>query len=255
MNPLKLLVVANQKGGVGKTATLVHLAYYLSELGLRVVVIDLDTQGNASFSLDKVARSAGPASALFQPGFVCGQTFDGPGLILFRSDALLADIEKAELDEASAAFAKAVDAIKKTGADVCLVDTAPSLGNAMVAALMSASHVLSPIELEAYSIQGIEKMLTTIRGVRRVNKRLAFLGMLPSRVDNRNPRHAAHLTELTEAYESLVLPVTVPLRSSIADALALGVPVWRIKKTAARAAAREVRTMTNHVATMMECAQ
>ena len=118
----------------------------------------------------------------------------------------------------------------------------------MSAALASADFVLSPIELEVYSIQGIKMMLTTIFNIRKeCNPGLSFLGMLPSRVDARNPRHKAHLQELQAAYPKLLVPVSIGLRSSVANALASQMPVWRIRKTAARSAAKEFRELGNHI--------
>jgi len=138
---------------------------------------------------------------------------------------------------------------------VCLIDTAPSLGNSMAAALYAADYVISPIELEAYSIQGIKKMVTAIANVRKANPDLQFLGMVPSKVDNRNPRHGRHLDELVRAYPQLIIPTGIGLRSSIADALATCVPVWKIKKTAARKATQEVRALADHVLKRMEITQ
>nr|AGH89301.1 IncC partitioning protein [uncultured bacterium] len=74
-------------------------------------------------------------------------------------------------------------------------------------------------------------MLTTFTQVKRkMNRKLEFIGMVPSKVDGRNPRHVRHLQELQEAYPNLMVPVTVGLRNSIADALASHVPVWKIKR-------------------------
>ena len=130
---------------------------------------------------------------------------------------------------------------------MCVIDTAPALGVRLVAALVSADFVLSPIELEAYSLQGIRMMVSTIQNVRKGNPALKFLGILPSKVDSRNPRHQAHLTELRTTYKGLLIPTAVGLRSSVADALALGEPVWTIRKTAARKAIREMREVAEHL--------
>ena len=90
--------------------------------------------------------------------------------------------------------------------------------------------------------------LTTIFNIRKEsNPGLVFLGMLPSRVDARNPRHKTHLDELRQAYPQLLAPIAIGLRSSIADALATRVPVWKIRKTAARAAAKELRALGEYV--------
>lgn len=248
---MKTLVIANQKGGVGKTATVVHLAFDgFENKNLRVALIDLDTQANASYTLQEY-DSGYKASQLFDAGPAgIKKTFaelpDGPVLSLISSDPSLADMEKRPIAEASRAFGENMKALSAFF-DVVLVDTAPSLGVGMAAALYSADFVLSPIELEAYSIQGIKKMLTTVANIRKVNTKLKFIGMMPSKVDARNPRHKRHLQELNAAYPQLMIPAGIGLRSSIADALASCSPVWKIKKTAARKAAQEVRTVSDLV--------
>ena len=259
---MKTLVVANQKGGVGKTSTLVHLAFDFLEQGLKVVVIDLDTQANASYTLQSF-RSGLVASELFTdvPTGSWPQTGidvtapNSPRMTLIASDVGLANLEKMSLPEAGAKFRDAIKALDAQSFDACLIDTAPSLGVGMAAALLAADYVLSPVELEAYSIQGIKQMVTTIAHLRKANPKLKFLGMVPSKVDARNPRHARHLEELERAYPQLMIPTGVGLRSSIADALASRVPVWKIKKTAARKATLEIRALAAHVFEKMEITQ
>lgn len=256
---MKTLVVAQQKGGVGKTSSLVHLAFDFFERGLRVAIIDLDTQGNASFTLQEF-RSGYLASQMFdESGDNLRNWFDDlpnePLMRLIESDAVLANMEKRSLTDAATVFNENIKALSDSGFDVVFVDTAPALGVSLVAALYAADCVLSPIELEAYSIQGIKKMLTTIANVRKRNPKLKFLGMVPSKVDARNPRHVRHLDELQTAYPQLMIPAGIGLRSSIADALASGVPVWKIKKTAARKATTEVRALAAYVFEKMEITQ
>ncbi|WP_026179763.1 ParA family protein [Hahella ganghwensis] len=249
---MKILVIGNQKGGVGKTSTGVHLTFDSFERGLKVVFIDLDTQGNGSHTLKKYASGVF-ASSFFNGGPVnVVNGAETPGLALIESDSGLANLESMSLAEAGKAFRAAMDNLKQQGFDLCVIDTAPSLGVALAAALYSADYVLSPIELEAYSIQGIKKMNAAIANVRRVNPKLKFLGMVPSKVDSRNPRHGRHLEQLQAAYPQLIIPTSIGLRSSIADALASGVPVWEIKKTAARKAAKEVRALADLVFKKME---
>lgn len=248
---MKTVVIANQKGGVGKTATVVHLAFDFLEKGCRVAVVDLDTQGNASYSLQQ-HDSGYVASKMFseKPADLkkhFGVLPDTPALSLITSDALLANMEKHTADAAGAALRANVMALEDCGFDIVLVDTAPSLGVSMAAALYSADFVMSPIELEAYSIQGIKKMVLAITNIRKANPKLQFLGMMPSKVDARNPRHIRHLAELKAAYPTLMIPEQIGLRSSIADALASHIPVWKVRKTAARKAAQEVRGVANFV--------
>ncbi|EFV0606959.1 ParA family protein [Escherichia coli] len=251
---MKVLVTANQKGGVGKTSTLVHLAFDFSERGKRVAVIDMDTQGNASFTLKQFASGikshemwGGESARLAR--------MPVSGISLIESDIQLANVEKLNLPEMVKQFRNNLQQLANSGVDVCLIDTAPTVNNALIVALACADFVVCPIELEVYSIQGIKKMLTTLTQVKRkMNSKLEFIGMVPSKVDGRNPRHVNHLQELQEAYPTLIVPVSVGLRSSIADALASHVPVWKIKKTAARKASQEMRALADHVFTKMEIA-
>ncbi|EGI6181635.1 ParA family protein [Salmonella enterica subsp. houtenae serovar 51:z4,z23:-] len=252
---MKVLVTANQKGGVGKTSTLVHLAFDFVERGLRVAVIDLDTQGNASYTLQNNVSGIN-ASELW--GRIDEERFTSmpaEGIALIESDTQLANVEKQNLADMIENFRANMNHLARSGFDVCLIDTAPTLSNALVGALASADFVVSPIELEVYSIQGIKKMLTTFTQVKRkMNRKLEFIGMVPSKVDGRNPRHVRHLQELQEAYPNLMVPVSVGLRNSIADALASHVPVWKIKKTAARKAGQEMRALAEHVYNKMDIA-
>jgi chromosome partitioning protein len=256
---MKTLVVAQQKGGVGKTSSIIHLAFVFLERGLRIAVIDLDTQGNASFTLHDF-NSDYLASQMFdQNGDDLRKWFhglpDGPLMRLIASDAVLANMEKRNLTDAAVVFNENITALADSGFDVVLIDTPPALGVSLASALYAADCVMSPIELEAYSIQGIKKMLTTIANIRKLNTKLKFLGIVASKVDARNPRHVRHQDELKAAYPQLMIPGGIGLRSSIADALASGVPVWKIKKTAARKATLEVRALAAYVYEKMEITQ
>jgi len=250
---MKTLVIANQKGGVGKTSTLVHLAYYFADQGLKTAVIDLDTQANASFTLGAF-KSGTVASSLFKDM----ARFDlAPidNMAVIEADPPLANLEKMKLEDAAPAFRASIGSIEANGFDVCLIDTAPSLGIAMVSALLAADYVASPIELEVYALQGVKKMNATIAGIKQqANPKLEFLGMIPSKVDGRNPRHTLHLAELTAAFPTLIMPTPIGNRSSIADALASHCPVWEIRKTSARVAAKEMLAMAKHIHDKMEIA-
>ena len=131
-----------------------------------------------------------------------------------------------------------------------------SLGVFMLtAAVLAADYMLSPVEMEAYSLQGMKKMVAVISNLRKQNPKLRFLGMVPNKVDARKPRHVANLAALQQAYPQLVLPFSVGARDSIAQALGEQMPVWKIKKTAARKATQEVRELADYVFTKMEIAQ
>ena len=129
---MKTLVIAQQKDGVGKTSSIVHLAFDFLERDLRVAVIDLDTQGNASFTLHDF-NSDYPASQLFdQNGDDLRKWFrslpDGPLMRLIAADAALANMEKRSLTEAAVVFKQNITALANSGFDVVLIDTARALG-------------------------------------------------------------------------------------------------------------------------------
>ena len=137
--------------------------------------------------------------------------------------------------------------------DFAIIDTAPTLGLRMSAALIVADFVLCPIELESYSIQGITNMLQTVFGIReRYNPGLTFLGMLPNRFNAHSNSQKANLDQLIKSYAHLMIAARIGNRSSIPEALGAGVPVWELPKTAAREAAREMKQVFALVESKME---
>lgn len=251
---MKTAVVANQKGGVGKSATVVHLAFDFQERGKKVAVIDLDTQGNVSYTLGKYRVEGVAASHFFNGGAIKVPNVDEAGIYLFESDSALANMEKMSLADAGQSLKKALAFLESQGVDICLIDTAPSLGVSLAAALFASDYVMSPIEPEVYSIQGIKKMNAVISNMRKANPTLSFLGMFPSKVDGRKPRHRRNLEALQKSFPQLMIPQAIGQRDSIAEACATGVPVWGIKKSAARVAAKEVRALAEYVFNKMEIA-
>jgi chromosome partitioning protein len=256
---MKTRVIAQKKGGVGKTSSIVHLTFDFLERGLRVAVIDLDTQGNACFTLHDFTSDYLASQLFDQNGDNLHKWFsglsDGPLMRLITADAVLANMEKHRLTDAAVVFKQNITALAGSGFDVVLIDTPPALGVSLASALYAADCVMSPIELEAYSIQGIKKMLTTIAIIRKLNTKLKFLDRVASKVDARNPSHVRHQDALNAACPQLMISGGIGLRSSVADALAAGMPVWKIKKTAARKATLEVRALAAYVYEKMEIAQ
>jgi chromosome partitioning protein len=244
---MKTLVVANQKGGVGKTTLLVHMAHYAAEAGSRVLVIDLDPQGNTTRSLEAFA-SGTAASALFDSGPIHLTVPDGACVALLAADSALIDLDRAKLDLAQA-FVGQVRHLADSGRfDLCLIDTAPAMGLRMIAAVSSANYVIAPIELQAYSIDGITVMLKTVYGIRqKMNPGLQFLGMLPSRVNAHSPAQRANLVALLKMYPNLIMRRAITLRTSIGEAASENKPVWAMGKTSARAAGVEVKGVLAHI--------
>ena len=247
---MKILVVANQKGGVGKTALSVHAAWKLQEEGKRVLFIDLDNQGNASKTLSEFSTGVG-ASRFYQVDDIQLENKDGISLVV--SDDALADVERAPA-HVLGLFKKHVTQLGDQF-DYCVIDTAPVLGMKMTSALIAADFVVCPIELEGYSIDGITKMLQTIFGVKeRFNPGLSFLGMLPSRVNAHSPRQKDALKQLlsNQKMAQFMVPAKIGNRQAVAEALEEKSPVWKLKKTAAREAGEEMQAALGMLIARME---
>ncbi|SHI12448.1 ParA family protein [Pollutimonas bauzanensis] len=266
---MKIFVVAGGKGGVGKTACAAHTAFFSHEAGLRTLAVDLDT-GNLSKTLaaydlgivasalfgdtpperlaakQEAAGSQGPIAADVALVTDLSANCHKGRLDLIRADNLLPNLIYLPLEQALSRFTANLQRFGQDY-DLCVIDTAPGLGIALAAALHAADAVISPVEMEAYSIEGIKYLMRTILNARQRNPRLSFLGILPSRVDRRNPRQVTHLAQVRATQGTFVVPLVVGLRSSVAEALALGVPVWKLRKTSARAAGVEMRTLGNYV--------
>lgn len=254
---MKTLVTAIQKGGQGKTFATCHLAFDFHERGLRVAVADMDTQGNASYTLGAY-KSGFTASQLISvdPSELRKHFHErkDDGLVLIEADAALANVEgNIKAGEAAVKLRANIDALGEFF-DVLFIDTPPSLGVIMTAAIVVSDYMLSPLEMEAYSLQGIKKMVAVITNLRKQNPKLRFIGMVPNKVDRRKPRHVGNLTDIQTAYPQLVTPFSIGWRDSIAEALGEQMPVWKINKTAARIAVKEVRALAQYVFEKMEIA-
>lgn len=212
-----ILTVANQKGGVGKTTFLVNFAHYLNEKKNKsVCVIDTDTQGNCSYSLNNTII-AGDTCSLFTEILSDKISFDEKDKIhLFKSTI---DLSNEDEFDSHMNYMQNLKHIYSEF-NYILIDTAPVLSNKLIYSLQYSDFVITPIELEIFSLQGLELMLNTIFNIKKMyNQKMNFLGVLPSRVNTTNPRQLKILDELkTEYGESLFLPY-IKNRNHIADAL------------------------------------
>lgn len=253
---MKIIVIGQGKGGVGKTASAAHIAFYAQEAGLRVLAGDLDT-GDLSKTLNAY-RLPIPASSLFvdnPPENLAPKHAPGEGCLdLIGADNLMANVVFLPMAQAQANFASNLSRFADDY-DLCVIDTAPGMGVAKAAAFHIADAVLSPVEMEVYSLEGLGNTLRAILNARQRNPKLAFLGILPSRVDRRNPRQVRNLEQLQQAQAANMAPLVIGLRSSVAEALALGMPVWKLRKSSARVASAEMRALGEYVLSKMGVVQ
>jgi chromosome partitioning protein len=250
---MKVLVVNNQKGGVGKSTIAVHLAWYFAEVGQRVLFVDLDPQRNATATLEAHVAPEPAASRLFLDR-VAIEGLDRPGIRVLAGDAKLGAINdiKAELiNQYKANLSQAA-----AGFDVAVVDTPPTFGIRNLAALISAGFVIAPIDLDEYSIHGIETLVKNVTGVRqKYNPKLTFLGLMPNRLQATSPRQRENLATLVKTLgPKYLFDGVIPQRSAFGEALSERKPVWALTKTSAREAGRDIRAVFAKVADKMEIA-
>ena len=250
---MKTLVLANQKGGVGKSAVATLLAHHFAQRGQRVLAIDFDHQGNFSKPLQMSERPA--VAKCTADALMTGSVFALPSkpFVLVPSDRALLGLERqpamhTPFARSFRAFLASVDA----QFDVCVIDTNPNPDIRLIAALASADFVLSPIQLNQEAMDGVHGLLNHDRvGVRKIKAvlipKLQLIGLLPTMVEPA-PFQKANFVQVIQQYRPLMIQVGagagefafVPRRSAIAEAQASGAVLWEMKKTAARDAWKEI---------------
>lgn len=230
----KIIAVANQKGGVGKTTTAINLSAALVEAGKRVLVVDLDPQGNASTGLgvEPDDRENTTYDLLLDDvpleDVIQGTDFDGLYIIPATVDLSSADLELISNEKRSFLLHDALRQVKMDAyeLDYILIDCPPSLNLLTVNAMIAAHSVLVPLQSEFFALEGLSQLMITVREVRQGgNKNLRIEGIVLTMYDRRNNLSQQVEHDARSNLGDLVFKTVIPRNVRVSEAPSFAMPV------------------------------
>lgn len=226
----RVIALANQKGGVGKTTTAINLAASLASLDKKVLVVDTDAQANATSGLGLDAANLG--ATIYE--CLCGgmdvrqvlrpTVVEGLYIVPSHIDLAGADLELLEQSEREYLLRKVLAPVRDTY-DYIIIDCSPSLGLITVNSLVAADSVIIPVQCEYFALEGISKLLNTIKIIKsRLNTKLEIEGFLMTMYDSRTRLNNQIYEEVKAHFKSLVFETVIGRNIKLGEAPSHGLP-------------------------------
>jgi chromosome partitioning protein len=248
-----IISIVNHKGGTGKTTTTLNLGAALAKRGCRVLLVDLDAQGNLSYSLGATDAIVTLSDVLFEEASLQDAIVSCEGMHLLPGNMKLADVELAlsKIEDRYTVLAHALQPIA-TNYDYILVDCPPALSLLTVNALSASEGIIIPLQLEVLSVRGLDLMLQSVARVQQsLNPDLCVLGVLPVLVDKRKNLNAEIVSYIQDNYKLKIFKSYIRANVKASEAPSFGASVIQYAPTSSSAqdyisfAAEFVRTIPN----------
>ena len=232
----KIISFANQKGGVGKTTSCVNIAASLGILGKKVLIIDLDPQGNTTSGVGIAKKTLKGGTRELLSGkmsvedIIIETPFENLSVIPTNTALSSAEFDLYEFDETEKRMKNALEPVKDKF-DYILIDCPPSLGMLTVNAMTAANGVVIPMQCEFFALEGLSQLMFTISRIKsHYNKELNVTGILITMYNNRLILSAQVLNELRKHYADKLFETTVSRNVKLSEAPSFGLPVYYHEK-------------------------